>query len=48
MSNAQFVIKITNDYVQKHGINIKYIPMPDKRGRKEGYNKWMKISLKYI
>lgn len=39
MSNAQFVIKITNDYVQKHGINIKYIPMPDKRGRKEGYNK---------
>ena len=39
LSTPQFIIKITNDYVKKHNLNIKYIPMPDKRGRKEGYNK---------
>lgn len=39
LSTPQFIIKITNDYVKKHNLNIKYIPMPDKRGRKECYNK---------
>ena len=39
LSTTQFVIKITNDYVKKHNLDIKYIPMPDKCGRKEGYNK---------
>lgn len=39
LSTCQFIIKITNDYVVRHNLDIKYIPMPDKRGRKEGYNK---------
>ena len=39
LSTPQFIIKITNDYVKNNDINIKYIPMPDKCGRKECYNK---------
>ena len=38
LSNLQFIIKLSNEYAKKHSLNINYIPMPEARGRKEGYN----------
>lgn len=40
LSKSQFIIKLTNEYVKKHNLNIGYIPMPEARGRKEGYNEY--------
>lgn len=39
LSTVQFVISLANEYSKKHNMKINYIPMPDKCGRKEGYNK---------
>ena len=42
LSNLQFIIKLSNEYAKKHSLNINYIPMPEARGRKEGYNNYKK------
>ena len=38
LSNLQFIIKLTNEYAKEYNLGIDYIPMPESRGRKEGYN----------
>lgn len=40
LSNLQFIIKLTNEYAKEHNLGIDYIPMPEARGRKEGYNEY--------
>ena len=40
LSNLQFIIKLTNEYAKEHNLGINYIPMPEARGRKEGYNEY--------
>ena len=40
LSNLQFIIKLTNEYTKEHNLGIDYIPMPEARGRKEGYNEY--------
>ena len=40
LSNLQFIIKLTNEYAKEYNLGIDYIPMPEARGRKEGYNEY--------
>lgn len=40
LSKSQFIIKLTNEYAKEHNLGIDYIPMPEARGRKEGYNEY--------
>ena len=40
LSNLQFIIKLSNEYAKEYNLNIGYIPMPEARGRKEGYNEY--------
>ena len=43
LSNLQFIIKLTNEYAKEYNLGIDYIPMPESRGRKEGYNEYKQI-----
>ena len=40
LSKSQFIIKLTNEYAKEYNLGIDYIPMPEARGRKEGYNEY--------
>ena len=40
LSKSQFIIKLTNEYAKEYNLGIGYIPMPEARGREEGYNEY--------